>query len=254
MTSDLRRFPRLEVRQNMKYRLKGETELHGGQIQNMSGGGMCVSTRKPLKSGDEISLEFRLPGNVGAVIVSAVVAWSTPSKNGLMTPHLAGIEFLKVPEHSREEIVEYVNRRLKAIRAGKSDKVELLYSDPDAPRIMVVDDDVEILDLLKMVLCDEYNVIAASDSRAAVEAARERKPDLIFLDLKMPGMDGFQTLLMLKEDEETKPIPVVMLTSVKSRIDVVNAFQKGASGFITKPFEERVLLDKVKEVLAVGKA
>lgn len=253
MMSDLRKFPRLEVRQNMKYRIKGDNELLGGQIQNMSGGGMCITTRKPLKNGDQLDIEYRLPGNVGAVIASAVVAWSSPSKNGMMSPHLAGIEFVKVPEHSREEIIEYVNRRLKAMRAGKSSKVEILYSDPDAPRVMVVDDDVEILDMLKMVLCEEYNVIAASDSMAAVEAARDRKPDIIFLDLKMPGMDGFQTLVSLKEDEDTKPIPVVMLSAVKSKMDVVNAFQKGACGYITKPFEENVLLDKVKEVLAVGR-
>lgn len=104
-------------------------------------------------------------------------------------------------------------------------------------KILVADDEKNILKLLKVNLeragCE---VITASDGIEVLEILKEDKPDLIILDIMMPRMDGITVLKKLKENEETKSIPVIMLTIKSSDEDIFKGWQEGADAYLTKPF------------------
>jgi DNA-binding response OmpR family regulator len=118
-----------------------------------------------------------------------------------------------------------------------------------AETVLVVDDDRDILDLARLVLEDGgYQVIAAPSGQAALDAAQSR-PDLILLDVNMPGMDGWEVLKILKVDERTQEIPVALFT-IKSQVrDRVLGLQGGACDYIAKPFAQDELLARVRRIL-----
>lgn len=94
----------------------------------------------------------------------------------------------------------------------------------------------------------KIGVFTASDGYEGLQIALSSKPDLIFLDLMMPRLDGFKTLQVIKSNELTKRIPVIVMTGYTDRINVVSAGKLGATAIITKPLTEEVLLQKVKDV------
>ncbi len=119
-----------------------------------------------------------------------------------------------------------------------------------AETILVVDDDLDILELLKMNLePDGYAVRTASDGKQAVETAILDPPDLILLDVMMPHKDGFQVIEELKNIEETKTVPVILLTARGQTEDKVQGLDAGADDYITKPFDLREVTARVKAVL-----
>lgn len=105
-------------------------------------------------------------------------------------------------------------------------------------RVLVADDDPDILDLLTLNLeCHGYQVHGASDGEQARDLALELLPDLVVLDVMMPKMSGLEVLAVLKANESTREIPVVMLTAKASDSDVWQGWQAGADYYITKPFD-----------------
>ena len=117
-------------------------------------------------------------------------------------------------------------------------------------KILVIDDEQDILDLVEYNLVQNgYKVSCITTGEEALEAARETKPDLILLDLMLPGVDGFEVCKILKKDLETGEIPVIMLTAKGEDIDVVTGLELGADDYITKPFSPRVLVARVRSVL-----
>jgi two-component system, OmpR family, alkaline phosphatase synthesis response regulator PhoP len=115
--------------------------------------------------------------------------------------------------------------------------------------ILVVDDEKDILDLLKYNLGREgYAVLTATDGRLALEEARKR-PNLIVLDVMMPGMDGWEVCRQLKRNEDTAGIPVMFLTAKDTEIDEVVGLELGADDYMVKPISMRKLLARVKSVL-----
>ena len=116
--------------------------------------------------------------------------------------------------------------------------------------IMVVDDDTDILDLARLVLeGGGYRVIQAPSGADALRTLARERPDLILLDINMPGMDGWQVLRLLKVDERTSAIPVALF-SIKSQVrDRVSGLQGGACDYIAKPFECDDLLVRVRGIL-----
>jgi sigma-B regulation protein RsbU (phosphoserine phosphatase) len=119
-----------------------------------------------------------------------------------------------------------------------------------AETILVVDDDLDILELLKMSLEPEgYDVRTASDGRQAVESASESPPDLILLDVMMPHKNGYQVIEELKDIEETKTVPVILLTARGQTEDKVQGLDAGADDYIAKPFDLREVTARVKAVL-----
>jgi two-component system alkaline phosphatase synthesis response regulator PhoP/two-component system response regulator VicR len=94
-----------------------------------------------------------------------------------------------------------------------------------------------------------YDVITATNGREAVDAVRAQRPDLIVMDVMMPEMDGFEALSILKGDEATADIPVVMLTAKAQDADVFQGWQSGADLYLTKPFNPMELLTFVKRIM-----
>jgi DNA-binding response OmpR family regulator len=110
-------------------------------------------------------------------------------------------------------------------------------------RILVVDDEADILDLLTELLRQAgHDVVAARDGRTALRALYEAQPDLVVLDVSMPGLDGWQTLERIRDMSD---VPVLMLTARAGEDDKVRGLQAGASDYVTKPFGTRELLARV---------
>jgi CheY-like chemotaxis protein len=116
-------------------------------------------------------------------------------------------------------------------------------------KILVVDDDVAITKLLKMLLSMEgHQPTTVNDSNDALEIAAQLRPDLITLDLMMPGLTGFELCQLLRNDPRSKHIPVLIISARDDTETMEQAYQVGASGYITKPFGVETLIQKVKEL------
>ncbi len=116
--------------------------------------------------------------------------------------------------------------------------------------ILIVDDEEDILELVRFNLSKEgYQVICAATGEKAVEIARSELPDLVVLDLMLPGMDGLEVAKFLKNDPETQNIPIIMLTAKGEESDVVTGLELGADDYVTKPFSPRILMARVKAAL-----
>ncbi len=113
--------------------------------------------------------------------------------------------------------------------------------------ILVVDDVSENLKLLLSLLTPVgYKVRPASNGAEALDAVMEKKPDLILLDIKMPGMDGFEVCKRLKADSQLKKIPIIFISALGETADKVKAFHAGGVDYITKPFQEEEVLMRVQ--------
>jgi two-component system cell cycle response regulator len=117
-------------------------------------------------------------------------------------------------------------------------------------KVLVVDDEFEIRDLLSKFLAEEgYEVIVASNGEEAIELAKKENPQAILLDIKMPGFSGIETCKKLKEDEETRFIPVIMATALWDTY--AEAIEAGAEDFVTKPFNLAEISFRVTSILRV---
>ena len=121
--------------------------------------------------------------------------------------------------------------------------------------VLVVDDERDILELVKYNLDKEgYQVTTVASGEDALLATRSRMPDLIVLDLMLPGVDGLEVCRRLKADPRTSGIPIVMLTAKGDEADVVTGLELGAADYVTKPFSPRVLTARIRAVLRRGDA
>jgi two-component system, OmpR family, alkaline phosphatase synthesis response regulator PhoP len=117
-------------------------------------------------------------------------------------------------------------------------------------KILVVDDEEDILELVRFNLSKEgYRVTCAVTGESAVEIARSEHPDLLVLDLMLPGMDGLEVAKFLKNNPETQNLPIVMLTAKGEESDVVTGLELGADDYVTKPFSPKILAARIKAVL-----
>ena len=118
-------------------------------------------------------------------------------------------------------------------------------------KILVVDDEEHIIELVELYLEKEgYRVTSALDGDAAVEKFLSEKPDLLVLDIMLPGKDGLE---VLREIRKTSQVPVIMLTARESEVDKVVGLELGADDYLTKPFSPRELVARVKAVLRRSK-
>ena len=116
-------------------------------------------------------------------------------------------------------------------------------------KILIVDDSAtNRFSLTEMLTRHGYQVIAASGGEEAIAKCKSDKPDLVLMDVVMPGMDGYQATRAITRDEETKHIPVIMVTSKTQQTDEIWGMRQGAKGYVTKPVEEKDLLAKITAV------
>ena len=119
-------------------------------------------------------------------------------------------------------------------------------------KILIVDDVVSNVLLLKILLTNEkFQVCTANNGRTCIEMAKKEHPDLILLDVMMPDINGFDTAVVLKKDEETKDIPIIFLTALNTPQDLVHGFKVGASDFLTKPFNKEELVMRVTQQISL---
>lgn len=115
--------------------------------------------------------------------------------------------------------------------------------------ILVVDDDKTNLALAQKILSPRYRIAASNSGRGALKYLEGHHPELILLDINMPGMDGFEVLERIRQQEETKTIPVIFLTADNLAETEIKCFQMGAMDFVTKPFVPDILLSRVDKTI-----
>ena len=118
-------------------------------------------------------------------------------------------------------------------------------------KILIVEDEESLLKLESILLTSRgYEVVGVTDGPAALDAAVNRKPDLVLLDIMLPGMDGFEVCRQIKHNLATRHIPVIMLTAKKSREDMARGEEVGADWYITKPFKSAMVIETIQRFLA----
>lgn len=117
--------------------------------------------------------------------------------------------------------------------------------------ILVVDDSPTEIHVLKTMLeKNGYSVLTASSGEEGVSKARQAKPDLVLMDVVMPGLNGFQATRQLSNDAATSAIPVIVVTTKDQETDKVWAMRQGAKDYIVKPVKERDLLERVRALVS----
>ncbi|RKX28847.1 MAG: DNA-binding response regulator [Candidatus Zixiibacteriota bacterium] len=117
-------------------------------------------------------------------------------------------------------------------------------------QILVIEDEEDILEVITYNLTKEgYRVVGVISGEDGLKAAQNAPPNLIVLDLMLPGIDGLEVCKILKHDDRTAHIPIVMLTAKGEETDIVTGLELGADDYITKPFSPRVLIARVRALL-----
>jgi len=121
--------------------------------------------------------------------------------------------------------------------------------------VLVVEDDADIQEVVSYNLAREgFNVQRALTGEEGLRMAKSRKPDLIVLDLMLPGMDGMEVCRRIRKDPEIRKMPIVMLTAKAEDVDVVTGLEIGADDYVTKPFSPKILTARIRAVLRRGEA
>ena len=116
--------------------------------------------------------------------------------------------------------------------------------------ILIIEDEKDIIELLQYNLEREgYSVLQTATAEDALHLLKKELPDLIILDLMLPGLDGLETCRLIKQETRTQYIPIIMLTAKSEESDVVVGLQLGADDYVTKPFSPKVLIARIKTVL-----
>ncbi|NIP24934.1 MAG: response regulator [Phycisphaerae bacterium] len=116
--------------------------------------------------------------------------------------------------------------------------------------ILIVDDEEDIRELVELNLAQEgYGILSCETGEQALETAGSKLPDLIILDLMLPGIDGLEVCKKLKSNHKTENIPIVMLTAKGEEADIVTGLELGADDYVTKPFRGKVLVARVRRIL-----
>jgi len=118
------------------------------------------------------------------------------------------------------------------------------------PKLLIIEDEADIRELISFNLeMSGFEVLKARDGEEGLAMAGAESPDLIILDLMLPGMDGFKVCSSLKKDPGTKQIPIIMLTARSEDEDIITGLEMGADDYVTKPFSPRILIARVKTAL-----
>ncbi|MCI0371993.1 MAG: response regulator [candidate division NC10 bacterium] len=122
-----------------------------------------------------------------------------------------------------------------------------------ATRVLIVDDEKDIVELVRYHLEKEgFQCLQAADGGTALRLTRQHRPDLLILDLMLPGLDGLEVCRLLRQDPATARLPILMLTAKAEEVDRVVGLEVGADDYVVKPFSPRELVARVKAILRRG--
>jgi PAS domain S-box-containing protein len=124
---------------------------------------------------------------------------------------------------------------------------------PHSPRVLLADDNADMREYARRLLLRRYEVEAVADGLAALNAARERPPDLVLTDVMMPGLDGFELLRELRADERLKTVPVILISARAGEESIALGLEAGADDYMVKPFSARELLARVDSALKLAR-
>ena len=120
-----------------------------------------------------------------------------------------------------------------------------------AKRILIIEDDPSVLRAISYMLGKEgYDVLTALNGLAGLRKAKEENPDLLILDVMLPGIDGFEVCHRLRAESQTAQLPILMLSAKGQEADMSTGLEVGANEYLTKPVERSVLLSKIEALLA----
>ncbi|MCM2285260.1 MAG: response regulator transcription factor [Desulfobacula sp.] len=116
--------------------------------------------------------------------------------------------------------------------------------------ILIVDDEEDIIELIQYNLKNEgYSILTAEAGEQAIKIAKQARPDLIVLDLMLPGMDGLEVTRYLRSNDQTRDLPIVILTAKGEESDIITGLELGANDYISKPFSPKVLTARIRAIL-----
>ncbi|AKH67928.1 Response regulator receiver domain protein [Spongiibacter sp. IMCC21906] len=118
------------------------------------------------------------------------------------------------------------------------------------PRVLIVDDSpTEIFKMTEILNKNGFQVLTAETGEAGVAMAKREQPDLVLMDIVMPGLNGFQATRQLSRDPDTSGIPVIIVTTKDQETDRLWGQRQGAKGYLTKPIEAKALIDEIRSVI-----
>ena len=143
-----------------------------------------------------------------------------------------------------------IKRLLGGPAEPKDRRVKPRLNARDGTRVLIIDDSTTIVAVLsKMLVSAQYQTLKAHDAESGVEIARAEKPSLIFLDIVLPGMNGFAALRQLRRDPATKDIPVIMISGNQQATEQFYAYRIGADDFMKKPFSRAEVFARIERLL-----
>jgi DNA-binding response OmpR family regulator len=123
-------------------------------------------------------------------------------------------------------------------------------SEREKPLVLVADDEEDVLNLVALQLeRHEFDVVRAANGTEALELAQQERPDAAVLDVMMPGLNGYEVVSEMRKAEETKHIPVLLLTARAGGVDVMHGYEVGADDYLRKPFKPQELREHVDALL-----
>ena len=121
----------------------------------------------------------------------------------------------------------------------------------ERPLVLVADDEEDVLNLVALQLeRHEFDVVRAANGTEALDLAQSERPDAAVLDVMMPGLNGYEVVSEMRKGEETKHIPVLLLTARAGGVDVMHGYEVGADDYLKKPFTPQDLIEHVQALLA----
>ena len=124
---------------------------------------------------------------------------------------------------------------------------------PSSAKILIVDDDPMNLSILEILLSDDYTLVRARSGEEALAQAKSERPDLVLLDVMMPGIDGYEACRLMRAEPELKKMRIVLVSAKAMPSERLRGFEAGADDYVTKPFDHDELMAKIRVFLGMDK-
>lgn len=124
---------------------------------------------------------------------------------------------------------------------------------PSSAKILIVDDDPMNLSILEILLSDDYTLVRARSGEEALAQAKSERPDLVLLDVMMPGIDGYEACRLMRAEPELKKMRIVLVSAKAMPSERLRGFEAGADDYVTKPFDHDELMAKIRVFLGMDR-